>query len=91
MHIEVEVGNLALLKTLDLTIIDIVMFDNMTMSDLDQCIQWVNSIEKKPLKEVSGGINLDTIKQYRGIDIDRISVGSLTHSVQALDLSLLVK
>ncbi|MGC6366983.1 MAG: carboxylating nicotinate-nucleotide diphosphorylase [Candidatus Marinamargulisbacteria bacterium] len=91
MHIEVEVGNLMLLKTLDLTLIDIVMFDNMTMTDLDQCIQWVNSIEKRPLKEVSGGINLDTIKQYRGIDIDRISVGSLTHSVQALDLSLLVK
>ena len=42
------------------------------------------------LKEVSGNVSLDTINRYQGIDIDRISVGSLTHSVKALDLSLLV-
>ena len=90
-HVEVEVASLSLLQTLDLNLIDIVMFDNMSMPALSDCIEWVNKSEKKPLKEVSGGINLDTIKQYRGIDIDRISVGSLTHSVQALDLSLLVQ
>lgn len=90
MLIEVEVSSLELLQQLDLNVIDIVMFDNMPFEELFRCIDFVNQQPKKPLKEVSGNIRLDTISMYRGIDIERISIGSLTHSVNALDLSLLV-
>lgn len=88
--IEVEVSSLELLQQLDLNVIDIVMFDNMPFEEFRRCIDFVNQHPKKPLKEVSGNIRLDTISMYRGIDIERISIGSLTHSVNALDLSLLV-
>lgn len=90
MLIEVEVSSLELLQQLDLAVIDIVMFDNMPFEELHRCIDFVNECPNKPLKEVSGNICLDTISLYRGIDIDRISIGSLTHSVTALDVSLLV-
>ena len=90
MQIEVEVSSFNLLKTLDLTPIDIIMFDNMPLTELQPCIDHMNQSPKAPLKEVSGNITLDTIASYQTIDIDRISIGSLTHSVNSFDLSLLV-
>ena len=90
MQIEVEVSSFNLLKTLDLTPIDIIMFDNMPLTELQPCIDHMNQSPKAPLKEVSGNITLDTIASYQTIDIDRISIGSLTHSVKSFDLSLLV-
>ncbi len=90
IQIEIEVSSFDLLKSLDLTHIDIIMFDNMTLTDLDPCINYLNQHAPDILKEVSGNISLDSISRYQGIDIDRISVGSLTHSVKALDLSLLI-
>ena len=75
---------------IDFTPIDIILFDNMTFSELDRCIKFCNTNASHCLKEVSGNIRLDNIAKYRGVDIDRISVGALTHSVTALDLSLLV-
>ena len=89
--IEVEVNDVSLLRPIDFEPIDIVMFDNMSDHELKESIEIINQVQSKPLKEVSGNVTLDTIHHYRGIDIDRISVGSLTHSVKALDLSLIVK
>ena len=88
--IEVEVADLNLLTQLDLAPIDIILFDNMEMSDLNSCLEYLKQQDHQVLKEVSGNISLTTIGRYKGIDIDRISVGSLTHSVKALDLSLIV-
>ncbi len=90
IHIEVEVSNIDLLTQLDLTAIDIILFDNMDLNHLNKCLDYLSSQSSNILKEVSGNVSLDTINRYKGIDIDRISVGSLTHSVKALDLSLLV-
>ena len=70
--------------------IDIILFDNMDLDHLNKCLDYLSSHSSNILKEVSGNVSLDTINRYQGIDIDRISVGSLTHSVKALDLSLLV-
>ena len=44
----------------------------------------------RPELEVSGGINLETIRGYAEAGADRISVGALTHSAPALDLSMRV-
>ena len=90
IKIEVEIDTIDLLKQLDLDPIDIILFDNMDLNTLKECLSYIELHSYKVLTEVSGNINLETIKNYQNIDINRISVGSLTHSVKALDLSLLV-
>lgn len=65
---------------------DIIMLDNMNLEDIDKAV----NINKGKVKiEVSGGINLNNIEKYKGIDY--ISVGALTHSVSSADLSFLLE
>lgn len=63
---------------------DIVMFDNRAP---DEVKEFVELVPEKVITEVSGGITLDTIGDYRNTGVDYISMGSLTHSVTALDIS----
>jgi nicotinate-nucleotide pyrophosphorylase (carboxylating) len=42
----------------------------------------------KPEIEISGGINLNTVNKFAKLDIDRISIGMITHSAPVLDMSL---
>ena len=67
---------------------DIIMLDNMT---LDQMREAVQLIGKKALVEASGGVNLKTIRGIAETGVDIISVGALTHSVQASDISMLME
>ncbi len=75
---------------------DIVLLDNMTPAQAGRCAGQVaehaaaNGIPR-PLIEISGGITLGRIGRYKGLPIDRISVGALTHSAPALDISLRMK
>jgi len=64
---------------------DVIMLDNM---DLDAVRESLTRIGGRALTEVSGGVRLDTIRSYAELGVDLISVGSLTHSAPALDLSL---
>jgi len=48
----------------------------------------VKRVNGRIILEASGGINLDTIERIAATGVDVISVGSLTHSVSALDISL---
>jgi nicotinate-nucleotide pyrophosphorylase (carboxylating) len=48
----------------------------------------VHLIDKRYETEASGGINLQTIRQYAECGVDFISVGSLTHHINSLDMSL---
>ncbi len=89
--VEVEVKNLEELKRIVRLSPDIVMLDNFTPSQIREALFWLVSLDKKPLIEVSGGIDLNTIKDYLIEGVDIISVGTITHSVKALDLSLLVE
>jgi len=86
VKIEIEVDNFDLLDEVINTEIDIIMLDNM--SD-DQIIESIKRIDGKKLIEVSGNINKKRLKSLNKIEgIDIISVGKLTHSAQALDISL---
>jgi len=69
---------------------DIVMLDNMPPKEVKHVIDELESkgLRDKVLVEVSGGINLDNIQNYASTGVDVISVGMLTHSAPALDLSL---
>jgi nicotinate-nucleotide pyrophosphorylase (carboxylating) len=61
------------------------MLDNFSVADTKEAAEMVNGRFEL---ESSGGITIDTIKEYAETGVDYISVGALTHSVRSLDLSL---
>ena len=67
-----------------------ILLDDFTLADLHRAFA-VNAATVKPAKpavlEVSGGVNLDTIREIARTGVDRISVGKLTKDVRAVDLS----
>ena len=70
---------------------DRVMLDNMSVAELADAVTIVrNGPLPHPLIEASGGVTLDTVREVARTGVDYISVGALTHSARALDLSLLV-
>lgn len=66
----------------------IIMLDNMEISEIKNCSTLIRNANLGTKIEVSGGINLSNINKYSSLDIDYISIGDLTHSVNASDLSL---
>ena len=64
---------------------DVILLDNMDVPGLRRAVALVDG---RARTEASGGITLDTIRAVAETGVDRISVGALTHSVTALDLSL---
>ena len=85
MRIEVEVENLQQLEEALEVKPDIIMLDNMDLTTMEEAVKQVNGVA---LLEASGGVNLQTIASIAQTGVDIISVGSLTHSVTALDISL---
>jgi nicotinate-nucleotide pyrophosphorylase (carboxylating) len=83
--ITVEVDNLEQLKTIVGLKFNTVLFDNMTIKNLRAGVK----IAKKYYEtEASGNINLKTVRSVAKTGVDRISVGSLTHSASAIDFKL---
>ena len=83
--ITVEVDNLKQLKTIMGLKFNTVLFDNMSIKDLKAGVK----IAKKYYEtEASGNVNLKTIKSIAATGVNRISVGSITHSAPAIDLKL---
>ena len=69
---------------------DIVLLDNMSCADMARVVKDVrHRLKNKVLLEASGGISLDTVNTVAATGVDRISVGALTHSCEAVDYSLL--
>ncbi|HJK09961.1 MAG TPA: carboxylating nicotinate-nucleotide diphosphorylase [Methanocorpusculum sp.] len=70
--------------------VDILMFDNMTPDAVREAIAVLAGmgLRDRLVLEVSGGITPETIHLWAGVDVDRISMGSLTHSVRCADVSL---
>jgi nicotinate-nucleotide pyrophosphorylase (carboxylating) len=64
---------------------DLVLLDNMTPAEVRTCVELVAG---RMLVEVSGNVTLDTVAAYAATGADLISVGALTHSASALDISL---
>jgi nicotinate-nucleotide pyrophosphorylase (carboxylating) len=68
---------------------DIILLDNMTNEQLRAAVQIRGN--KKILLEASGGVNLSTVRAIAETGVDRVSVGALTHSARAVDLSMEIK
>ena len=83
--ITVEVDNLNQLKKIIGLKFDTVLFDNMNIKTLKTSVK----IAKKYYEtEASGNVNLKSIKKIAATGVDRISIGSITHSVPAVDFKL---
>lgn len=85
MKIEVEVTNLDQLREALDAGADIIMLDNMGIEDMGQAVQIVQG---RAVLEASGGIGLDNVRAVAETGVDFISVGAITHSPKALDISL---
>lgn len=83
--IEVEVDTLEQIEPALEGGADIIMLDNMPPEVLKKAVALINGRAKT---EASGGVNLETIADIAASGVDLISVGALTHSVKALDISL---
>ncbi|MGC9336806.1 MAG: carboxylating nicotinate-nucleotide diphosphorylase [Candidatus Cloacimonadia bacterium] len=86
--VEVEVKNLEELQEAIDNKVDRIMLDNMNPETIRKAVKITN---KKVELEVSGGINLENVKEVAATGVDYISVGAITHSYQSCDFSLLVE
>lgn len=88
-RIEVEAETLDQAREAALAGADIIMLDNMTPDEIRTVIATLKDEgHDKPLFEASGMITKDTIADYADTGVDIVSMGSLTHSVTAVDMSL---
>ena len=87
LKIEIEVRNLEELnEALNVGGVDRIMLDNFTPEKTKEAVEIVNG---RVALESSGGITIQTIRDYAETGVDYISVGALTHSVKGLDMSLI--
>ncbi|MDR1473783.1 MAG: carboxylating nicotinate-nucleotide diphosphorylase [Lactobacillales bacterium] len=86
VKIEVEIETKEqLLEAIEANV-DVIMFDNRTPAEIKE---WRKIVPKRILMEASGKITMETIHQLKGCGVDFISMGELTHSVEAFDISFL--
>jgi nicotinate-nucleotide pyrophosphorylase (carboxylating) len=86
--IEVECETLEMVKEAVDCGVEVIMFDNM---DLDEIREGLKIVAGRAMTEASGGINEQTIVAVAETGVDVISVGDLTHSIKAIDMSLDVR
>lgn len=88
VKIEVEVRNFDELNEAISAGADVVMLDNMSVEDMAEAVRIADS---KVILEASGNITLDNIAEVAKTGVNVISMGSLTHSVKAFDISMKIK
>ena len=85
MLIEVEAKNLDEVRGAILAGADVIMLDNMKPAVMKQAVKIIG---KKALIEASGGVNLQNVRVIAKTGVDFISIGALTHSARAVDISM---
>jgi len=86
LKIEIEAHDLnAVKEILEVGRVDRIMLDNFTVSDTEKAVEMINGRFEI---ESSGGITLETIRDYAECGIDYVSIGALTHQSKSLNLSL---
>ena len=86
--IEVEVQSVEEVKEALESHVDIIMLDNMVLDTMHQCI---TLIDGKAKTEISGGITFDRLEEISTTGADFVSIGALTHSAPAVDISMNIK
>jgi nicotinate-nucleotide pyrophosphorylase (carboxylating) len=93
MRIEVEVDSLSFLDALLGAPVDQIMLENFTPAEVQRAVGTITAYRSKhpafqPAIEVSGGVTLQSVREYAIDGVDFISIGAITHSAPALDISL---
>ncbi|OGP68381.1 MAG: nicotinate-nucleotide diphosphorylase (carboxylating) [Deltaproteobacteria bacterium RBG_16_44_11] len=85
IKIELETKNLTEVQEALSSGVDIIMLDNMPIDEMKKAVELIRG---RALVEASGNVNLNNVAQIAQIGVDFISVGEITHSVRAADISL---
>jgi nicotinate-nucleotide pyrophosphorylase (carboxylating) len=88
LKIEVETKNIQEVKEALKCGVDIIMLDNMTIPAMKKAVDFVAG---RALLEASGNVSLQRVSEIAATGVDLISIGELTHSVRAADISLKIK
>ncbi|MBE6221389.1 MAG: carboxylating nicotinate-nucleotide diphosphorylase [Rikenellaceae bacterium] len=88
VKIEVEATNLAEVQEAVAAGADIIMFDNMTNDAMTEAAAYIKSTGKPIKTEASGNMSIPRLKEVAATGVDYISVGALTHTVKAMDISM---
>lgn len=88
--VEVEVKDLRELRDALSLSPDVILLDNMNVVQIKQAVSLRRQIAPKVQLEVSGGVTLKNFKKWLKLGVERISIGSLTHSAPAVDISLII-
>ncbi len=93
IKIEIEVKNLKEFKRALEAKPDIIMLDNMSIKDIKKAVRIIRRLQPityhpSPKLEASGGISFENVRKIAATGVDMISIGALTHSVKAIDISL---
>jgi nicotinate-nucleotide pyrophosphorylase (carboxylating) len=86
--IEVEVQSIEEVKEALESNVDIIMLDNMALDMMHQCITLING---KAKTEISGGVTFERLEELSTTGADFVSIGALTHSAPAVDISMNIK
>jgi nicotinate-nucleotide pyrophosphorylase (carboxylating) len=86
--VEIEVRSLDELKLALEHGAEAILLDNMAPEQIRQAVEYVATLDRKVPLEASGGITLENIRAYAEAGVNFISVGALTHSMAAVDLSM---
>jgi nicotinate-nucleotide pyrophosphorylase (carboxylating) len=90
LPITVEVHSVDDLEAALAAEVDRLLLDNMDTSTMAGIVRRVRKLRNPPALEASGNMSLDRVREVAGTGVDFISIGALTHSAPALDLSLLI-
>jgi len=85
MKIEVEASNMDEVRECLNCTVDIIMLDNMSVAEMREAVKLADG---KVLLEASGGVTLENVRQIAETGVDLISIGALTHSAPACDISM---
>lgn len=88
LKIEIETETIAQVEEALAAGAEIIMLDNMDLATMQTAVELVG---ERALLEASGGVNLDTVRSIAETGVGIISVGALTHSARAMDISMLLE
>jgi nicotinate-nucleotide pyrophosphorylase (carboxylating) len=91
MKIEVEVANNSQLREAIAARADVIMLDNMAVDEIRESVKLIRDQAPGVLIEVSGGVTIDNVRAFAECGVDLISVGAITHSAAAVDISLKIR
>lgn len=92
LRVEVEVTDLnQVIEAISCAGVDIIMLDNFSLDEMSTAIKLIRSRRPDVKIEASGNVNEQTVRTIAETGVDMISVGALTHSVRALDISFNIR